>query len=59
MAESKKDDTKSEPQVVAEQPKGSSWLEQVKRDAERVTLKRMRDEEEERAYQAKQEKAGK
>ena len=43
------------PEPTAPTPKGSPWLEQVKRDAERITLKRMRDAEEEQKY--KEEKA--
>lgn len=53
MSEAK--ETKKEVQPVAESPKGPAWLEQVKKDAERITLKRMRDEEEERAAKAEQE----
>lgn len=32
--------------------KKSSWLEEVKKDAERLTLKRIRDQKEEAEYQA-------
>ncbi len=36
---------------------GPPWLEEVKRDAERITAKRIKDVEEEKAYQ--EEKASK
>lgn len=47
-------------QVKPESTKGPSWLEEVKRDAERITLKRMKDAEEEKAYeQSKKTKSSK
>ena len=41
------------------QPTKPKWLAQVEADAVRITLKRMKDEEDERQYQKEQEEAKK
>lgn len=50
-------DTKEEKVVTFQQPKGTPHLEQVKKDAERITLKRMKDQEEERLLKESEAKA--
>lgn len=38
-------------EIVSEEPKKLTWLEEVKKDAERITLQRMKLAEEEKQYQ--------